>query len=275
LKKAIFAGGMLAVFVAAAVVIVYETRAAAQDRNRLAEQAPLLTLVGPGSSIGVTVRDADAGVLIDEVRGDTPAARAGLRQGDIVAEFDGERTRSVAQFTRLVRETAPGRTVKMTVVRDGKRTTVDIAPDTRRADDLRLQDVAREFRRNFQNWPRDFTFEYDFPEPGFSYSPRRLGVTVTPISDQLAGYFGVKDGVLVSNVAAGSPAESAGLKAGDVITSVRGHAVSNPSDVTRELRDAEAGASVEIRVMRDRKELALTAKMPERTRSLGRGGLPV
>ena len=97
-------------------------------------------------------------------------------------------------------------------------------------------------------------------------------MTVTPLSDQLAAYFGVKQGVLVSEVAAGSAGEMAGIKAGDVITTVRGQTVASSGDVVRELREAESGASVEIRVMRDRKEVTLTAKMPERTRAFSRRG---
>ena len=100
------------------------------------------------------------------------------------------------------------------------------------------------------------------------YSPRRLGMTVTPLSDQLAAYFGVKQGVLVSEVDAGSAADMAGLKAGDVITTVKGQAVSSSEDVLRELREAQSGTSVEIRVMRDRKELTVSAKMPERTHAV-------
>ncbi|HEU4693197.1 MAG TPA: PDZ domain-containing protein, partial [Vicinamibacterales bacterium] len=83
-------------------------------------------------------------------------------------------------------------------------------------------------------------------------------------------YFGVKQGVLVSEVTAGSAAETAGLRAGDVITMVRGQTVSDPGDVVRELSAAESGTSVDIRVTRDRKEITLTAKMPERTRAFAR-----
>ena len=271
MKKAIYAGGILASF--AVVVLVWGTSVDAQDRNRFTIQAPFLPLVGPGSSIGITVRDSDAGVVVQEVRGETPASRAGLEKGDAVTEFDGERVRSAAQFTRLVRETAPGRTVKIAVLRNGKPTTMDIAPEARDSDDIGFPNLTRDFDRQFHVLPREFNFDFDFAEPGFNfYSPRRLGVTITPLSDQLAAYFGVKQGVLVSDVAAGSAGEMAGLKAGDVITTVKGQAVSSSDDVVRELREAESGTSVEMRVVRDRKELTLTAKMPERTRTFARRG---
>ena len=271
MRKAIFAGGILAVLIA--VVAVYATRVDAQDRNRPNWQGSLLPLVGPGSSIGITVRDADSGVVVQEVRSDSPASRAGVKEGDVVTEFDGERARSVAQFTRLVRETAPGKTVKMTVLRNGTSTTMDIAPETRDADDFRFPNLTRDIERRLQVLPRDFNFNFDGAEPWFSfYSPRRLGMTITPLSDQLAVYFGVKQGVLVSEVETGSAADTAGIKAGDVITAVKGQAVSSSQDVLRELRDAESGTSVDIRVMRDRKELTVSAKIPERARTFARRG---
>ena len=269
MKKAVYAGGLVAALVA--LGLVYQARVEAQDRDRITIQTPFLPLVGPGSSVGITVRDADAGVLVDAVRADSPASRAGLKEGDVVTEFDGERARSAAQFTRLIRETAPGRTVKISILRNGMPTMLEITPEARNADDIRFRDLARDIERGLQNVPRDFNF--NFADPGFSvYSPRRLGVTIAPLSDQLAAYFGVKDGVLVSEVAAGSAAEAAGLKAGDVITHVRGQTVSSSEDVVRELRTAEAGAAVDIRVMRNRMELTVSAKMPERTRALTRRG---
>jgi serine protease Do len=271
MKKAIFAGGIVAALIIAG--LVYAPRVDAQDRNRPNFQGAFLPLVDPGSSIGVTVRDADSGVVVQEVRDASPASRAGVKDGDLVTEFDGERTRSAAQFTRLVRETAPGKTVKMAVLRNGIPTTLDITPEARGSDDIRFPNLTRDLDRHLQALPRDFTFDFNRVEPWVSvYSPRRLGMTVTPLSDQLAAYFGVKEGVLVSEVVAGSAAEAAGLKAGDVITTIRGQAVSSSDDVIRELRDAESGTSVEMRIMRDRKELTVSAKIPERTRTFSRRG---
>lgn len=269
MRKAIYAGGILAILVT--VVLIGQTRAAAQNQNRLAIQGDVLSLVGPGSSIGITVRDSDSGVVVQSVRTETPASRAGVKEGDIVTEFDGERARSAAQFTRLVRETAPGRAVKMTVLRSGASTTLDISPENRGADSIQFPDIARDFQRGFRVLPRDFNF--DFADPGFPFdSPRRLGVTVTPLSDQLAVYFGVKQGVLVTEVTAGSVAEAAGITAGDVITTVRGQTIASSADVVRELGQADSGASVEIRVTRNHKEVTVTAKMPERTRANARRG---
>jgi S1-C subfamily serine protease len=91
-------------------------------------------------------------------------------------------------------------------------------------------------------------------------------VTVTQLTDQLATHFGVKQGVLVAEVESGSPAETAGVRAGDIITTINGRAVSTADDVVREVRAAAPGSSVEVRVTRDRKELTLTARVPEASR---------
>jgi serine protease Do len=268
MRKTIVAGGVLAaVALVAGVVVALAPSAGAQQVAR-----PFLITEGLGSSIGVAVRDSDAdeakkagtnGVVVQEVREGTPAARAGVRTGDLIVDFDGERARSASQLTRVVRETAPGRAVKMTIVRDSSRQTLDITPEARGADSIASNIVA-----NFRTLPnvdgRNFAFDYLTSDNPFSR--QRFGVTVTQLTDQLATYFGVKQGVLVSDVTSGSPASAAGVKAGDIITAINSRAVSTADDVVREVRAAAPGSSVEVRVMRDRKELTLTAKLPEPSR---------
>lgn len=231
-----------------------------------------LTLVGPGSTIGVTIDElqseeavkakVESGIRIRSVEEGTPAARAGLKAGDIVVEFDGERVRSVAQFTRLVRETVPGRVVKATVVRDLTRQTLNVTPEmgravTGNAGDLRAR-VAP-----FPTWQGDNTFRF---EPFERAAPPhgQLGVTLTALEGQLASYFGVKQGVLVNTVEPGTPAAAAGMKAGDVITAIGTRAVDQPSQVVDAVRALQPGASVEIKVVRDKKELTLKATIGER-----------
>jgi membrane-associated protease RseP (regulator of RpoE activity) len=120
--------------------------------------------------------------VIDSVREGTPATRAGLQKGDVVVEFDGERARSAQQFTRLVRETAPGRSVKMTVVRDGSRRTLDITPETR--DSVTLQQFPQVTADVFRALPRDFDFSFDqrgLWGEGLFGTPRRMGVSIVPL----------------------------------------------------------------------------------------------
>jgi serine protease Do len=262
---------MRKVLVVSAVVAALAAPAVwAQGQGRVVRPGidPFL-LQAPGSEVGVSVRELrgdevsasrSEGVFVEDVRADSPASRAGLRAGDIVVEFDGERVRSVRQFTRLVRETPPGRAVKATVVRGGSRQTLDVTPQASQREVV-LPDIGREIERGMRALPRDFDFDFDFPAPA---AQRRLGVTLTALSDQLAAYFGAKEGVLVSGVDADSPAAQAGVRAGDVITSIAGRAVRRPSDVTAAIRDASPDAAVEIRLLREKKELTVKATMPDR-----------
>jgi serine protease Do len=235
-------------------------------------EARMMWLDGRGSAIGVRIQEADAGgVLIDEVEAESPAEKAGLKRGDVVVEFDGERVRGARHFSRLVQETPDGRTVKATIVRDGARQTLDITPAAGErlgpASDhiIALPDIEREIERGLETLPRNFSFDFDWDAtPMMSGTPGRFGARLQRLTGQLAEYFGAKEGVLVSSVDEDSPAARAGLKAGDVITSINGRAVNDTRDVTHEIRGAEGGKDVEIGVLRDRKSLTLKAQIPER-----------
>ncbi len=279
MKKVVVSGSLLATL--AALAYLMTPAAAAQQRDRVPRAIGgwNLALEGPGSSIGVTVRDqtGDAsGVVIDSVREGTPATRAGLQKGDIVVEFDGERTRSAQQFTRLVRETAPGRSVKIIVTREGSRQTLDITPEAR--DSVTMQQFPRITGDVFGALPRDFDFRFD-PEGArgerFFGTPRRMGVSIVPLSDQLATYFGVKEGVLVSEVASGTPAASAGIQAGDVITAVNGRSVMSSADLVREVREADAGSTIEVRLTRTHKDQTVKMTLPSRRQAPAAGTLPI
>lgn len=241
------------------------------DVRRYARELALLP--GRGAQIGVSIRDVEpaeaerqkiqGGVLVEEIRPDTPADKAGLKSLDIIAEFDGEQVRSARQFSRLVQETAPGRSVKVVVVRSGQRKDLQITPSADSgADGLGVFPDGGRLRERLGDLadrlpPFDFNFNFDAPGP----SPAgRLGVSVVEMTPQLATYFGAKDGVLVTGVTDQSPAARAGLKAGDVITSIDDKRVGSRGDLVRALRDVGEG-DVTIGIVRDKKESTVTAKI--------------
>ena len=248
------------------VAVALASPVSAQGPGTRGDAAPFLMLQGAGSSIGVTVRDVTAddaakaklaqpiGVYIESVRDDSPASRAGFEAGDIVIDFDRERVRSVRHFTRIVQETPPRREVEAVIVRGTDRQTIKVVPES-----------LGEFRSRMPVIRPDLDLDLDLVLPELSIRTRpALGVSLTPLSDQLAGYFGVSEGALVSSVEADSLAAQAGLRAGDVITAVNGRSVRNARDVTQALRNIEPGTSFDIRVMRDRKEMTLKATTPRR-----------
>jgi S1-C subfamily serine protease len=129
--------------------------------------------------------------------------------------------------------------------------------------------------RQVQDMARNFEFRYDGPGGrGFGSwaggTRGRLGVQLMPLTDQLATTFGVKGGAMVTTVDADSPAGRAGLRAGDIITSINSRTVNDVGDVLDEVRRADDGGTLAIVATRDRKEVKLTATMPQRERPAAR-----
>jgi S1-C subfamily serine protease len=254
-------------------------------------------LAARGSHIGVSIRDVEeddakaaklssqGGVVIEDITAGDPAEKAGIKKGDLVVEFDGDRIRSVRQFKRLVQETPPGRRVQASLVREGQRVNVTIEP--RESDPFRLltdEDGVSMFRtlEGFRGFlaprpaaPATPPMARIFPDVE-SYAWRSgnsLGMTVSDLSSQLAEYFGTQDGVLVTSVYDQSAAAKAGVKAGDVVTALNDGNVRTPSELRQRIRGLREGAEFSVAVVRDRKPLTLKGRVEsfrsrQRVRSL-------
>jgi serine protease Do len=228
-----------------------------------------------GTTLGVTVRDVDeadvkreklatlAGAVVEDVRTDGPAAKAGMKAGDIIVTFDGEKVRSARHLSRLIEETPDGREVETTVIRAGEKVALKTTPAS-----------SSYFTRFDPMMKRGFEFaepdRFNFVVPKIAVSPNFLsrymerrfgwnGVTVQDLTGQLGDYFGTREGVLVTSVDDGSTAKTLGLKAGDVITKIDEVAIRSSADWWR--RMSTAGREVTITVLRDRKELTLKGKI--------------
>jgi len=254
-----------------------------------------------GARVGMVVRDVEtadvskeklaglAGAVVTDVNEDSAAAKAGVKAGDVVTSFDGERVRSARQLERLVEETPAGRTVKMALQRAGAPVTLDVTPEAPKAAEFNphgnmqwkemgdLGDLGPQIERQFRTQPFKFempahSFEFE-GEPGMPFvvsSRGRLGVKVQDLSDELAAYFGVKSGVLVAGVDADAPAAKAGIKAGDVITAVNGAAISDPGELRQEVAKVEEGKTAEISVTRDKKPLSLKVEVTRQDRAVSK-----
>jgi serine protease Do len=243
----------------------------------------LTVLSGRGGELGVRITDASSGgVEVEDVQPDSAAEKAGLKRGDVIVEFDGERVRSGRQFARLVQETPAGRTIKATIVRNGQRQDVQLTPSEGRRDSALI--IGGDRFPGGDHFPdgwadrfdldrlRDLPFNFNFDYLPGVQSGGRLGVTVDDLTRQLADYFGAKDGVLVTAVTDGSAAAKAGIKAGDVITSVNGERVTSRSDLVSALRRADS-EDVTVGIVRDKKESSVKAKIEAPRRTL-RGARP-
>ena len=247
--------------------VVYAPSIYGQSSNGGTTNRSYMVLDGRGSELGLRVDDTGDGVRVGEVSPNGPAEKAGVKAGDIIVSFDGEKVRSGRQLSRLVRETAGGRTVTARIRRDGSEKDLRITPAEGTGtfqwsgnwNDLndRLRDLNDRFQSREFDRMRNFNFDFNFPE---MLSGRRLGVSTQDLTDQLARYFGVNDGVLVTAVTDGSAAATAGLRAGDVITSIDGHKVTSREDLARDLRDGTSD-DVSIGIVRDKKESTVKANV--------------
>jgi serine protease Do len=249
---------------------------------QVAEARALRELVtGSSSYLGVNVAEVDAdraralklkeerGVEIKRVQPDSPAEKAGLKENDVVLEYNGQRVEGTESFIRMVRETPVGRTAKMQVSRDGNLQTLTATIGQRK-------DGSRSFSLAIPPIPPIPPVPHiDVPRSVITLRTPRVGLETESLSGQLAEFFGVNEGVLVRSVDKDSPAEKAGFKAGDVITKVDGRTVNRPRDVSDELRGGWDKKTVPVQVMRSKKELTLNLELPERSQVTPRRGRTV
>ncbi len=203
------------------------------------------------------------GVEVTSVAEDSPAAKAGIKQGDVILDYNGQRVDGGAQFVRMVQETPAGRKAEMQVWRSGARQSLSavIGSKTERAFSFVVPNPP------FPPQPPQMPAIPDTPHDMFAWRSTTLGVETEGLNSQLADFFGVKEGVLVRAVTKGSAAETSGLKAGDVITKIDGKSVgSSPRNITSLLRNSDK--NVTLTVTRNHKEITLNVKLSRNLRPL-------
>lgn len=220
------------------------------------------------SFLGVNIAEVDAerakalklpaeqGVEITRVETDSPADKAGLKVGDVVLEYNGERVEGMEQFGRMVRETPAGRKATLQISRGGAPQTLTAVIGSR----------GKYPPEGFMVMPRLEMPELhmpDIPEGFPAWRSGMLGVETESLNPQLADFFGVKQGVLIRAVVGGSPAEKAGIKAGDVLIRVDDQEVTTPGQVSAAIRVARKKHSVSLKLVRNRREMTFTATLDD------------
>jgi len=234
------------------------------------EEKMLLRFSSGGSYLGVGVAEIGAerskalklpeerGVEITRIAPDSPAAKAGLKVGDVVLDYNGQRVEGTEQFMRMVRETPAGRTVKLLISRDGAPQTVTATIGKRPAMKWTGVGVDDEAMRQALEKMRDLRIHIpDTPRPLLSWRTPVLGIEGEALEGQLAAYFGVSSGVLVRSVLKGTPAEKAGLKAGDVILKVGDTKVTTPREISTATRALAQKKTFPLLVRRNHQDLTL------------------
>ena len=152
------------------------------------------------------------GILIAQVSEDSPAAKAGLKTGDLIVEYQGKVVTDVGNFRNRVALTAPGSKAKLTIIRNGKHRSVDIKLGDLSDGKLLAQETTQ--------------------------STEALGVTVQTLTPDLAQQFDVQPGkgVVVTEVKSGSVATMAGIRRGTVILQVDHKAVNSAAEFKQAIK---------------------------------------
>jgi C-terminal processing protease CtpA/Prc len=245
-------------------------------------------VAGAGSSwLGIETREvsadsvkqlklpAERGVVVGRIAPDSPAAKAGLKQNDVITEVNGQPLEGTGQLRRMIREIPAGRTAQLGIWRDGKAQTVSVMME-------KTEVEHRAWGSGME--PGGFAFQMpklpelpevmeipDVPDMDFSDGNvliqggrPRLGIDAEDVRGQLGAFLGAPSdgGVLVRSVNAGSVAEKAGVKAGDVITSFNGEAIHSLGDLREKLGAKSDDKPAQLGVVRNKSAQTLSVTLP-------------
>ncbi len=202
---------------------------------------------------------SDHGVVINRVVPNSPADKAGLKAGDILLSLDGTDLTTSEQLSDLVGGHNSGDKVKLEVMHKGNTETLAVELGERQESPTRM--FSDQMGKTPA--PRVFSKAYRFNQS--ELADTYIGVSLQSLNSQLGDYFGVSDGkgALVAEVMDDSPAKKAGLKAGDVITSIDGQAVDGPSDVQKAVADKKKGEKLEMTVLRNKGKMDFALEVAE------------
>jgi len=172
-----------------------------------------------------------SGVLVSQVFPDSPAEKAGFRRGDVIVAYEDRRVEHASDLTRLVGTTAPGTSVKVKVLRDGREKTLEATIAERSGEAEQAEEGAG---------------------PDLRPGGASLGIEVAPIGPEDARRFGLKpgQGVLVRGIDEDGPAAETGIRPGDVILEVQRQPVGSAEEFRRVVDGVASGDSVLLLLVR-------------------------
>ncbi|MCX8011913.1 MAG: DegQ family serine endoprotease [Desulfobacterota bacterium] len=181
------------------------------------------------------------GALVAQVQEDSPAARAGIKKGDIILKFEGKEINEMDELPRLVAGTPVGKKVTLVIFRDGKEKSVT----------LTLGEMPEE--------QKEIPIE--------KVKEDQLGLKVQELTPDLANQMGIadKEGVIITDVEPGGPADEAGLQRGDIIKEVNRIPVKNIKNYSDILAKAKPGENILFFIRRGEDSLYLVLK-PAKTK---------
>jgi serine protease Do len=200
--------------------------------------------------LGVMIQDIDqgladsfglqkpAGALVSQVMGGSPAAKAGVKVGDVIVRYDGRAIERSGELPPLVGLTPVGDKVQIEVLRQGKPLTLNIEIAQLQDEEQPTQLAKADERAN-----------------------ARLGVAVSELSAEQRQQLEVSHGVVINNVQPGSAAARAGLRSGDVILSFNNEQVDNPQELAELVKEAPTSKPSVVLIQREQGTLFVPVQL--------------
>ncbi len=206
--------------------------------------------LSPDLAEGFGLNPDTRGAVVQQVVPNAPAAKAGIKAGDIVVALNGKPVESSGQLTRGVAMIPPGGKAHVTVLRGGSKKDFTVIVATRPESEEAL---AR----------GEFGEEGEEGENGAARNQAKLGVKVTALTPDVARQLGISGdtGVVVSDVVTDGPADRAGIQRGDLILEVKGQVVSAPDQLAKILSGLKPGQTVALRVRRGQNAFFVPVKL--------------
>ena len=253
--------GLFAIILAAFAIVAY-----AQNSSPQRAHSTNLQMAMPGGYLGVGVQELspdrikslnlkeNVGVEVRTVTPEAPAAKVGIRLGDIILEVNGQKVEGTDQFAASIGSKPPGTKIALTIWRDGVKHNIATMLGHHIMPQLPFASIVPMSPEDLQAL--------------FAGDAWKAGFEGEPLTPQLAMFFGAApgEGVLVRTVLEKSPADKAGLKAGDVVIKVNGIPVSRPGEIAGIVRQAKKAT---FTVIRDKKEITLNVEIARNNNPFG------
>lgn len=232
------------------------------DNKKRSISIPSFTFSGSSTFLGVMLKDNDKGAEVSQVEKGSPAEKAGLKEGDIIQKMNDKAIENSKDLSSSVRNYKAGDKVKIEFLRGGKKKTITAKLENRRET---TSITADSIYMDMPNPNRSFTLRGFGDRVGHSYLLNgnltniffrpKMGMQVQETEDA--------NGVKVLNVESGSPAETSGIKEGDLVTAINGEKITTINDITDNLGDRN-GKDAELEILRNGKTLNIKVHFPKR-----------
>lgn len=185
------------------------------------------------------------GALVGDVTPDGPADKGGIKRGDIITEFNGEKVKNSTELRNMVAQTAPGTSVKVSLLRDGR--------------EMQVKVILGERPKG-----RGGRTEQPQEQQPDEQTSKKLGLAIQNLTPEIAQQLGYKNeqGVVVTEVVPGSPAEDAGMQQGDLIKEINRVLVGTTREFNRVVTHLGSGDSVALLVQRAQNTFYLAIQIP-------------